>query len=251
MIMDQICEEITVVYKVVHILSLHPRAFFVPYSSHTLNLIVNDAASCCVEAVKFFDIIQRLYNFFSSSTQRWNILKKHVTGLALKPICKTRWSSQIDAVNPLRYQLEQIIEALESFLNTQESIETVTTANNKSGADLFLDEILNFKFICSLIIRHDILSNINITSKALQQEDLNIEKAKLLIDSSLKYIQDYRCDEKFKNILKEAEHIAIKLNIEKFFVKTRKRTRTQNIIFPYENQDTEIQNEDYYIKESF
>ena len=171
--------------------------------------------------------------------------------MALKPICKTRWSSRIDAVNPLRYQLEQIIEALESFLNTQESIETVTTANNKSGADLFLDEILNFKFICSLIIRHDILSNINITSKALQQEDLNIEKAKLLIDSSLKYIQDYRCDEKFKNILKEAEHIAIKLNIEKFFVKTRKRTRTQNIIFPYENQDTEIQNEDYYFKITF
>ena len=33
-------------------------AFYVPCSSHTLNLVVNDAASCCTEATAFFDVIQ-------------------------------------------------------------------------------------------------------------------------------------------------------------------------------------------------
>ncbi|XP_004212409.2 zinc finger MYM-type protein 1 [Hydra vulgaris] len=49
---------------------LNPRAFFVPCSAHSLNLVLNDAANCCLEAVAFFDLIQGIYNFFSASTHR-------------------------------------------------------------------------------------------------------------------------------------------------------------------------------------
>lgn len=43
---------------------LNRRAFFVPCNAHSLNLVVNDAVNCCVEAVTFFDLIQNIYTFF-------------------------------------------------------------------------------------------------------------------------------------------------------------------------------------------
>ena len=42
------------------ILDLNPRAFYVPCNSHTLNLVVNDAALCCTEAVNFFSTVQEI-----------------------------------------------------------------------------------------------------------------------------------------------------------------------------------------------
>lgn len=56
--------------------TIEPRAFFVPCASHTVNLVVNDSVHCSLDAVKFFDIVQNLYVFVSSSTNRWNIYKK-------------------------------------------------------------------------------------------------------------------------------------------------------------------------------
>lgn len=43
---------------------LNRRAFFVPCNAHSLNLVVNDAVNCCLEAVTFFDLIQNIYTFF-------------------------------------------------------------------------------------------------------------------------------------------------------------------------------------------
>ncbi|XP_068233482.1 zinc finger MYM-type protein 1-like [Palaemon carinicauda] len=60
------------------ILQRNPRVLFVPCSAHTLNLVVNDAASCCLEATNFFGLIRKLYVFFSASTHRWDVLKRHV-----------------------------------------------------------------------------------------------------------------------------------------------------------------------------
>jgi hypothetical protein len=55
------------------ILDLNPRAFFVPCSVHSLNLVLNDAALSCVEVVSFFGIIQETYNYFAGSPHRWAI----------------------------------------------------------------------------------------------------------------------------------------------------------------------------------
>lgn len=75
------------------ILNISPRAFFVPCASHTPNLVVNDAAKVFVETLNFFSIVQKLY-FFSSSTNRWQILIKQVKNLTLKPLSDTRWESR-------------------------------------------------------------------------------------------------------------------------------------------------------------
>ncbi|XP_068240913.1 uncharacterized protein [Palaemon carinicauda] len=94
------------------ILQRNPRVLFVPCSAHTLNLVVNDAASCCLEATTFFGLIQKLYVFFSASTHRWDVLKRHVQSLTVKPLSETRWESRIDALKPIHYQIGDIYDAL-------------------------------------------------------------------------------------------------------------------------------------------
>lgn len=219
------------------ILNLNPRAFFVPCSAHTLNLVVNDSASCCVEGITFFDIIQHLYVFFSSSTQRWALLKKHITGFTLKSLSETRWASRIDALKPLRYHLKEVIAALYDCMNEdgQPNVTTVTAARNKSEATAILQKIEKYKFICSLIVWYDILFDINVTSKAFQAVSLNLSQAVTLLSKSMVFLEDYRTDAKFDCILEEAKTIAIDLDIDVQF--ERARVRRQRRQFDYEQHD--------------
>lgn len=53
-------------------------ATFVPCAGHSLNLVGVHAAGCVSEATKFFEIVQKVYNFFSGSTRRWNILTENL-----------------------------------------------------------------------------------------------------------------------------------------------------------------------------
>ena len=58
------------------LLEINPRALFVPCGAHFLNLVVADAAKDSTDATSYFGILQKLYNLFSASKQRWTILKK-------------------------------------------------------------------------------------------------------------------------------------------------------------------------------
>ena len=89
---------------------LNSRAFYIPCSAHSLNLVVNDAAMCCREASSFFGTLQKIYVFLSGSTNRWDILKKHISRLTVKPLSTTRWSSRIDAICPFRFQIAEIYD---------------------------------------------------------------------------------------------------------------------------------------------
>ncbi|XP_029341006.1 uncharacterized protein LOC100575222 [Acyrthosiphon pisum] len=72
--------------------AVSPLAQFVPCSAHSLNLVGANAASSCKNAVMFFDLLQKLYTFFSASTYRWDILKSSV-----KSLSDTRRSARDDA----------------------------------------------------------------------------------------------------------------------------------------------------------
>lgn len=83
------------------------------------------SVDCCVEAVNFFEFLQGLFNFFSSSTHRWDILtntlEKNVKGrlLVLKSLSETRWSCHADSCLALVYNYNQIIKALKSISNSE------------------------------------------------------------------------------------------------------------------------------------
>ena len=66
----------------------------------------------CPIAVDCFRIIQEIFNFFSSSTDRWSILVKYASTLTVKSLRNTRWESRIEALLPPRYHIEEIYNAV-------------------------------------------------------------------------------------------------------------------------------------------
>lgn len=98
------------------ILGINPRAFFVPCNVHSLNWVVSDATTCCLEATSFFSLVQQIYNYFSTSAQHWQIVTSLVSGITVKPLSQTRWESPI-ALKPLKYHLGSIYDALVEIFN--------------------------------------------------------------------------------------------------------------------------------------
>lgn len=218
------------------ILNVNPRAFYVPCCSHTLNLVVNDAASCCIEVATFFDIVQRIYVYFSASTRRWEILRHHVPSLTLKPLSDTRWSSRIDALTPLRYQLSQVFNALEE-ISEDSSLKGSSGTITKVEALGLLKKISHFKFIVALVTWHNILFQVNITSKILQEKGLTLQKAVSHLEKTQEFLITARSDLEFKKMLVDANEVAEEVGIEPAFEKDMVRIRKKKKMFDYESRD--------------
>lgn len=131
---------------------MNPRPFFVPCLAHYLNLVVNEAALCSIEAVKIFGIIHEIYNFFAALTHCWEGLQKYLVNLTLKPLSETRWKSHIEAVLPFRYQLGNIYDSL--FKSSENER---LGAYAKNTATSLAKQLTNYKFICCLILWHLVL----------------------------------------------------------------------------------------------
>uniref|UniRef100_G3N552 TTF-type domain-containing protein n=1 Tax=Gasterosteus aculeatus aculeatus TaxID=481459 RepID=G3N552_GASAC len=120
------------------ILQLNSKAFCIPCSSHTLNLVVADAAKSSVLSISFFGVLQRLYNLFSFQFNSFYfaVLKEHVKQLTLKPLSTTRWEARIHSVKVVRYQLPEILDALsalQTFAIEKGDSETMSTAKSLHG----------------------------------------------------------------------------------------------------------------------
>ena len=83
------------------ILDLNPLALFLPCASHSLNLVLCDSAKSCKEFFTFFGNIQKIYAIFSSSTKRWDVLKKHCKKVVKYP-SETRWKSKISSIEAVK-----------------------------------------------------------------------------------------------------------------------------------------------------
>ena len=83
---------------------INPFALYSNCGAHSLNLCGVNAAECCPTVITFFRIVQKVYNFFSKSTQRWEILI-HTVGCSLHKLSDTRWSARVDSVEPFAKHL--------------------------------------------------------------------------------------------------------------------------------------------------
>lgn len=216
------------------LLKINSRAFFVPCSAHSLNLVVNDAANISHETVNFLNLVLEIYVFISASTKRWSIINKHVSELKLKPLSDTRWSSRVNAIKILRYHICEIFDALLEISENTSDWDSITTYKVHSLAL----NIQNYKFICSTIIWFDILNEINTLSKMMQNPTINIKICINLLENLIDYFKKYRSDESFNNIMDKANKIADDLNVEPNFppmqtVRPRKKLK----FFDYEQHD--------------
>jgi hypothetical protein len=112
------------------LLDINRRAFYSACGCHSLNLTLCDMSKSCGKAKDFFGIIQRIYTIFAKSTKRWQILKDNISGLTLKPLSSTRWESRVDSVKAIRFQMQDIREALLQVSETDNDPTICSEANS-------------------------------------------------------------------------------------------------------------------------
>ncbi|GFR19929.1 hypothetical protein TNCT_466841 [Trichonephila clavata] len=108
---------------------INPNAEFVRNSNDSLNLVCVHAASMEVNSVIFFGTLELCYSFFSTLTQRLEVLLEF-TGKSLKRIQDTRWNTRGDAVNYIRHHYKETLTALEKLTKTSESFNICTDAGS-------------------------------------------------------------------------------------------------------------------------
>lgn len=101
--------------------NISKTADFVPCSSHSLNLVGTFAAEVTSIGNRFFMTTQNLYNFFSGSTSRWQILENKFKDIPnstlLKNLCPTRWSSRYSVCKSIKNGNYGILAALQIISN--------------------------------------------------------------------------------------------------------------------------------------
>ncbi|XP_022889276.1 52 kDa repressor of the inhibitor of the protein kinase-like [Olea europaea var. sylvestris] len=139
------------------------------------------------KAVSFFGLIQRIYTLFSSSTKRWKIFKGNVQGLTVKPLSQTRWESHVESVKTIMEQTAQIRDALLDLAESNEDPKVKSEAES-----LATHELQNFEFLFGMIIWYRLLHAINIVSKFLQTESMDIDHAIDLLQGLISFLEEYR-----------------------------------------------------------
>lgn len=166
----------------------NPLAHFIPCAAHSLNLIGTSAAECCVDAVNFFGIVQKLYNFFSASTSRWAVMERCLGSkkLVLKSLSQTRWSARADTIKALSDGYKNIIEALTCLAGDDQKLDTRREAND------LLQQLSFFETVFLIEMWNDLLQPINKTNIYLQKANLELGTAVELLKTLKQYICSQR-----------------------------------------------------------
>ena len=148
---------------------VNSKAIFIPCANHSLNLADVHAMASCEYFATFFAVVERVYYFFSASTQRWQVLLKHVP-IVVKRVIDTRWSAHCKAVKALQHYFLDVVSALNVMLCDQN--ENIDTRGQARG---ILDAIQRFSFVSFLPLWMEVLREFYDIQKHLQRRGLSLE----------------------------------------------------------------------------
>ena len=103
---------------------LNSKAIFIPCANHSLNLAGVYAVASPEHSALFFAIVERFYSFFSASTQKWEMLLKHVP-IVVKRVIDTRRSAHYKAVKALQHYLLDVVSALNELCDQNKNVNTL------------------------------------------------------------------------------------------------------------------------------
>ncbi|KAL4107524.1 hypothetical protein QTP88_017861 [Uroleucon formosanum] len=167
-----------------------PSATFVHCCSHNLNLVISDAAKSHQKIINFFDTVQAIFNFFSSSGPRWALLafksdiSNEIRAKVLKKVCPTS-----------------------------------SKTNEKNLAVGLKKQIENREFVLILCLWEPILRALQGISKPLQNVNITLDQASNMLPNAVQTTQKLR--NSFEDILKNANELCLKWGISTSFFNKR------------------------------
>ncbi|XP_065684804.1 uncharacterized protein LOC136096979 [Hydra vulgaris] len=194
------------------LIQLNLNCMFSSCGNHSLNLVGVGCAESCKEAVTYFRTIQQMYNLFSSSPQRWEIIKKHLP-VSLHGMSKTRWSARIDGVKPVAQHLNSVRSALNELGVLH------LTAQAKMELNAIQKYISKFDCILMLSIWMKLLTIIHQTNLIIEARHATLDIEKDNIENLCNDIQRLR--EQFDKILNESKFVARNIDVSCDFLTNR------------------------------
>ena len=153
-----------------------PSAIYIHCHAHILNLALVDSVKNVQYCSEFFNLLESLYVFMSSS-KRHDVFtanqKKFYPNQQirqLKKLCDTRWACWQAAVSTICSTYNSVIQSLEDISESSDSEAVI-------GAKGLLNQVKSFKFLLLLIIFDRLLSCTKSLSDYLQQIKINLAKA--------------------------------------------------------------------------
>ncbi|XP_074574645.1 uncharacterized protein LOC141831117 [Curcuma longa] len=166
---------------------------------------------CFPKAKSFFGVVQRIYTLFSSSIKRWKVFQDKVAGLTIKPLSHIHWESHVESVKAIKEQIVHIRDALLDIAEVAEDSKTKSYAET-----LALYDLESFEFLLGMTIWYNLLWAINIMSKFIQSEDMDIDIAINLLQGLDQFLDEFR-EEGFVSAMNEAIQMASEMGIESKF----------------------------------
>ena len=97
------------------------KTIVISCANHSLNLAGVHAVVSSEHSATFFAVVERVYSFFSASTQKWQVLLKHVP-IVVKRVIDTRWSAHYDDVKVLQHYFLDVVSALNELCDQNEKL---------------------------------------------------------------------------------------------------------------------------------
>jgi hypothetical protein len=188
------------------ILERSSNAFYVPCTNHSLNLVGYNAAESCRSSLCFFDLVQKLYTYFTASTHRWDVLASHnkPKQQVIKQLSDT--SARDDAVSALK---KDYTEIQNSLLNISAS--EIEKPVAKAEAMGLAKKLASYEMTIMTLVWSLLIERLNKTSKCLQTEESNLKIAINMLESLKQYVFDVRED--FSAINSDAKSLLTSVKI--------------------------------------
>lgn len=95
---------------------ISPLTIYVLCSTHSLNLVGTSAVDCCQKLVAYFNFLKKIYNFFTTSTHRWQIILSYLkNSKGIKNWSQTHWSARHEDSNCLFTSWNDIKSVLQTI----------------------------------------------------------------------------------------------------------------------------------------
>ena len=200
------------------------QAIYIHCYAHCLHFVLVDCAKGISEADEFFQLLQTLYVFISTSKAHEIYISKQSQLYPdkqvrqMKRLSDTRWACRYAAVDTVCCTYDSMLVMLETIVDGDDKCKAVE-------ANGILLQVHTFKFLFLLVVFTRILSCTKRLSDQLQCKDTDMAKAAELVSATIETLTDFRSENRWDQVFKYTTEVAELYSIEVSSSSRPRRTR--------------------------